>query len=174
MLHICVKKMGIHIWKRFGSRSAFQYLHLPEVYTVGTKAKKKQDVFLKGGSGYIYKQAPEEQKRVDNQRMINVGHSGVWKKFHGGTKDTRSFRWSAKAPEPVRTSFDHFVDNTGHGQTSYVAAREAAAVANQEEMDRRRNEDMTQENAVRLSVRRDNRRRERYTMMLREAKTKFE
>ena len=114
--------MGIHIWKRFGPRSAFQYLHLPEVYTVGTKAKKKQDVFLKRGSGYIYKQAPEEQKRVDNQRMINVGHSGVWKKFHGGTKDTRSFRWSAKAPEPVGTSFDHFVDNTGHGQTSYVAA----------------------------------------------------
>ena len=106
--------------------------------------------------------------------MLNPEHSGVWKKFHGGTKDTRSFRWSAKAPEPVRTSFDHFVDNTGHGQTSYVAAREAAAVANQEEMDRRRNEDMAQENAVRVSVRRDNRRRERYTKMMKETKTKFE
>ena len=94
--------------------------------------------------------------------------------FMEAQKNTRSFRWSAKAPEPVRTSFDHFVDNTGHGQTSYVAAREAAAVANQEEMDRRRNEDMAQENAVRLSVRRDNRRRERYAMMLREAKTEFE
>ena len=33
---------------------------------------------------------------------------------------------------------------------------------------------MAQENAVRLAVRRDNRRRERYYMMLREAKTKFE
>ena len=30
------------------ARSAFQYLHLPGVYTIGTKAKKKQDVFLKG------------------------------------------------------------------------------------------------------------------------------
>ena len=41
-------------------------------------------------------------------------------------------------------------------------------------MDRRRNEAMAQEDAVRLSVRRDNRRRERFTMMLREAKTKYE
>ena len=100
--------MVIYIWKRFGPRSAFEYLHLPGVYTVGTKAKKKQHVFLKGGSDYIYKQAPEEQKRLDNRRMINVGHSDVWKKFHGGTKDTRSFRWSAKAHEPVKTSFDPF------------------------------------------------------------------
>ena len=69
--------MGIHIWKRFGPRSAFQYLHLPRVYTVGSKAKKKQDVILKGGSGCIYKQAPDEKQRLDNHRMINVGHSGV-------------------------------------------------------------------------------------------------
>ena len=122
--------MGIHIWKRFGPRSAFQYLHLPEVYTVGTKAKKKQDVYLKGGSGYIYKQAPEEKQRwIIRERYINVGHSGVWKKFHGGTKETRSFRWSAKGVPPVSTSFDH---NTGYGQTSSLASREAAAVVNQE------------------------------------------
>ena len=57
------------------------------------------------------------------------------KKIHGGTKDTRRFRWSAKGVPPVSTSFDHFVDNTGHGQTSYLAAREAAAMANPEEMD---------------------------------------
>ena len=101
------------MWKRFGPRSAFQDLHLPGVYTVGTKAKKKQDVFLKGGSGYIYKQAPEEKKRLENQQLNNVGHSGAWKKFYGGTKDTRSFRWSAKAPNPMSTSFDHFVDNWG-------------------------------------------------------------
>jgi len=46
--------MGIHIWKRFGPRSAFQYLNLSGVYSVGTKAKKKQQVFLNGGDGYIY------------------------------------------------------------------------------------------------------------------------
>ena len=54
--------MGIHIWKRFGPRSAFQYLNLSGVYSVGTKAKKKQQVFLKGGNGYIYKQDPGEEK----------------------------------------------------------------------------------------------------------------
>ena len=88
--------MGIHIWKRFGPRSAFQYLHLDGVYTVGTKAKKKRDVFLKGGSGYIYKQAPDEKKKWENQQLINTGHSDVWKKFYGGAKNTRSIRWSAK------------------------------------------------------------------------------
>ena len=41
--------MGIFIWKRFGPRSAFNYLHLDNVYTVGSKAKKKQQVLLKGG-----------------------------------------------------------------------------------------------------------------------------
>ena len=56
--------MGVHIWKRFGPRSAFQYLHLDGVYTVGRKAMKKQQVFLKGGSGYIYKQTPDEKKKM--------------------------------------------------------------------------------------------------------------
>ena len=63
--------MGIHIWKRFGPRSAFQYLNLDGVYSVGTKAKKKQQVFLKGGSGYIYKQDPGEKKNwtINNSTM---------------------------------------------------------------------------------------------------------
>ena len=82
--------MGIHIWKRFGPRSAFQYLNLSGVYSVGTKAKKKQQVFLKGGDGYIYKQDPGEKKKLDNQQLNNVGHSGAWKKFYGGPKDTRA------------------------------------------------------------------------------------
>ena len=82
--------MGIHIWKRFGPRSAFQYLNLSGVYSVGTKAKKKQQVFLKGGDGYIYKQDPGEKKKFDNQQLNNVGHSGAWKKFYGGPKDTRA------------------------------------------------------------------------------------
>ena len=74
----------------------------------------------------------------------------MWKKFYGGTGDTRSFRWSAKPTPPVRTSFDHFVDN---GENSYTAAREAAAVKNQEVMDRRRAEDARQEGIIRLTVR---------------------
>ena len=156
--------MGIRIWKRFGPRSAFQYLHLPGVYTIGTKAKKKQDVFLKEGSGYIYKQAPDEKKRLDNQRLINVGHSGVWKKFYGGTKDTRSFRWSAKPTPPVRTSFDHFVDN---GENSYTAAREAAAVANQRAMDAQTAEDARQEGIIRLTVRNQQRNMRREAAVMR-------
>ena len=69
----------------------------------------------------------------------------MWKKFYGGTKDTSSCRWSAKPSPPVSTSFDHFVDNTGHGQNSYTAATEAAAVANQEELDRRPHADEVKE-----------------------------
>ena len=103
--------MGIHIWKRFGPRSAFQYLHLGGVYSVGNKAKKKQQVFLKGGSDCVYKQDPGEKKKLDNQQLNNVRHSGAWKKFYGGPKDIRDFRWTAKAMPPVKTSFDHFVDN---------------------------------------------------------------
>ena len=102
---------------------------------MGTKAKKKQQVFLKGGDGYIYKQDPGEEKKLDNQQLNNVGHSGAWKKFYGGPKDTRGFRWSSKAPEPVSTSFDHFVDNWNRGIHSYNTAREAAAVVNQQSID---------------------------------------
>jgi len=79
------KRMGIHIWKRFGPKSAYQYLHLDGVYTVGTSAKKKQQVYLKGGSGYIYKQDLGVKQKLDNQQLNNVGHSGAWKKFYGGS-----------------------------------------------------------------------------------------
>ena len=86
MKQVCEIKqgMGIHIWKRFGPRSAFQYLNLSGVYSVGTKAKKKQQVFLKGGPGYIYKQDPGEKKKLGNQQLNNAGHSRAWKKFYGG------------------------------------------------------------------------------------------
>ena len=47
--------MGLIIKKRFGPRNFVQYLHLKDVYTVGPKAKKEQQVYVKGGSGYIYK-----------------------------------------------------------------------------------------------------------------------
>ena len=42
--------MGVHFWKSLVlARSSFQYLHLDGAYTVGTKAKKKQQVLLKNG-----------------------------------------------------------------------------------------------------------------------------
>ena len=87
--------MGIHKWKRFGPRNAYQSLHL--------------DGYVH--CGYIYEQDPGEKKKLENQQLNNVGHSGAWRKFYGGPKDTRGFRWTAKATPPVRTSFDQFVDN---------------------------------------------------------------
>ena len=52
----------------------------------------------------------------------------------------------------MRTSFDHFVYRTGHGQNSYQAAREAAGVANQEEMDRRSAQNQFLEDAAKFKV----------------------
>ena len=50
----------------------YNILGLKEVYTVGTKAKKEQQVFVKGGTGYIYKQSPEEKAAYDSQQPINT------------------------------------------------------------------------------------------------------
>ena len=58
--------MGLIIKERFGHRKFVQYLGLKEVYTVGTKAKKEQQVFMKGGTGYIYMQSPEEKAVYDS------------------------------------------------------------------------------------------------------------
>ena len=71
-LYLGVKIMGLIIKKRFGPRNFVQYLGLKEVYTVDTKAKKEQQVFLKGGTGYIYKQSPEEKAAYDSQQPINT------------------------------------------------------------------------------------------------------
>ena len=86
------------IKKRFGDRNFVQYLGLKDTYSLGTKAKRKKQEFLKGGPGYVYKQPLSEKKAYESQQVYSVGHSGPWKKFYGGPKDTRSFRWSAKAP----------------------------------------------------------------------------
>ena len=68
--------MGLIIQKRFGPRNFVQYLGLKEVHTVGTKAKKEQQVFVKGGTGYIYKQSPEEKTAYDSQQSINTTRHG--------------------------------------------------------------------------------------------------
>ena len=66
--------MGIHIWKRFGPRSAFQYLNLSGVYSVGTKAKKKQQVFLKGVMGTFINRTLEKRKNwtISNSTMWGI------------------------------------------------------------------------------------------------------
>ena len=68
--------MGLIIKKRFGPRNFVQYLHLKDVYTVGTKAKKEQQVYVKGGTGYIYKQTPVERAAYDSQQTINTSRHG--------------------------------------------------------------------------------------------------
>ena len=101
------------IKKRFGARNFVQYLGLKDTYSIGPKAKRKKQEFLKGGPGYVYKQPPSEKKAYETQQALSVGHSGPWKKFYGGPKDTRSFRWSAKAPPPVPTSYDGLLEMWG-------------------------------------------------------------
>jgi len=64
--------MGIHIWKRFGPRSAFQYLNLSGVYSVGTKAKKKQQVFLKGGLGTF------TNRTLVRRKNWTISNSTMW------------------------------------------------------------------------------------------------
>ena len=119
--------------KVWSYRSAFEYLYSSGVYSLGREGKKQQQVFLKGGSGYICNQHPYENKKLDTQRVNNLGHLGAWKKY-GGLENTRSFRWSAQAIPPVSTNFDHFVDDWGSGHVSYTTAKKA--VENQELMDR--------------------------------------
>ena len=68
------------------------------------------------------------------------------------------------------------MDITGHGQNSYTAAREAAAVANQVAMDAQTAEDAREEGIIRLTVRNQQRNmhREAAVMRAREARTTFE
>ena len=91
--------------KRFGPRSFMAYSHLNDVYSIGTKPRKQQQVFLKGGVGYVYKTKPSEKKAIDTQRAYSVAQPGPWKHFYGGNKnaDVRSFRWSAKELPRIST-----------------------------------------------------------------------
>ena len=64
------------IKKRFGPRVFLDYLHLNDVYSIGTKPKKQQQVFLKGGVGYVYKTPPAQKKAADFQQANSIGHAG--------------------------------------------------------------------------------------------------
>ena len=104
-----------------------QYLHLKDVYTVGTKVKKEQQVFVKGGTGYVYKQAPDDKAAYDSQQAINTTRQGsLVPHFYGGNQDNRGFRWSAKPPPPVRVSFDTIMEDWDRTHVASQARVQAA------------------------------------------------
>ena len=89
------------------------YLHLNDVYSIGTKPRKQQQVFLKGGVGYVNKTKPSEKKAIDAQKAYSVDQPGSWKYFYGGNKsaDVRSFSWSAKEPPKISTGGDSLMED---------------------------------------------------------------
>ena len=114
--------------KRFGSRSFVDYLHLNDVYSIGTKPKKQQQVFLKGGSGYVYKTPPAQKKASETQKAYSIDQPGPLKYFYGGYPDPRTFRWSAKEPPRVYTGGDELIENwwgEHHRQEANVRASDA-------------------------------------------------
>ena len=130
----------MQIKKRFGPRSFVDYLHLNDVYSIGTKPRKQQQVFLKGGVGYVYKTKPSEKKAIDTQKTYSVDQPGPWKHFYGGNKsaDVRSFRWSAKEPPKISTGGDPLIENwwgEHYKQAANLRARNEAAAVRQAELD---------------------------------------
>ena len=81
--------MGLIIKKKVWSKKSCAILHLKYVYSVGTKAKKKQQVYVKGGTGYIYKQTSGEKAAYDSQQAINTTRQGsLTPHFYGGPQTT--------------------------------------------------------------------------------------
>ena len=130
----------MQIKKRFGPRSFVDYLHLNDVYSIGTKPRKQQQVFLKGGVGYVYKTKPSEKQAIDTQKTYSLNQPGPWKHFYGGNRsaDVRSFRWSAKEPPKVSTGGDPLIENwwgEHYKQVANVRARNEAAAVRQANLD---------------------------------------
>ena len=101
--------MGIIIKKRFGPCNFVQYLHLNDVYSVGPKPKKKQQVYIKNPQDYIIPQSAVNSALYNAQQAETVEKAGANKtftKYYGGTGDNRSFVWTAKPCPPVATSLD--------------------------------------------------------------------
>ena len=67
-----------------------QYMGFKDVYTVGTKAKKEQQLFVKGCTEYSYKQ-PAEEKEV-NEVLNTTRHRSLNPKLYGVTQNNRAFR----------------------------------------------------------------------------------
>ena len=121
--------MGIIIKKRFGPRNFVQYLHLKDVYSVGPKPRKKQQVYIKNPQDYIIPQSTVNSVLHDMQQGETVENKGASKhfaKYYGGTGDSRSFVWTAIPRPPVATSMDRLGDdfdrNFGLNQTNLERA----------------------------------------------------
>ena len=91
--------MGIIIMRRFGPCNFVQQLDLKNVYSVGSKKKKTQQVVYNNAQGYIIPESTENALTSVAQKSYNTAQSGASKTFanyYGGTGDTRDFVWTAK------------------------------------------------------------------------------
>ena len=101
--------MGIIIKKRFGPCNFFQYLHLNNVYSIGPKPKKKQQVVFNNPQDYILPQSTVNNALYTVQQAETVEKQGAAKsfaKYYGGMGDNRSFVWTAKPIPTVAMSMD--------------------------------------------------------------------
>ena len=94
--------MGIIIKKRFGPCNFVQYLHMNDVYSVGPKSRKEQQVYIKNPQEYIIPQSTVNSALYNVQQAETVEKDGANKTFamdYGGTGDNRSFVWTVM-PRP--------------------------------------------------------------------------
>ena len=82
--------MGISIKKRFGPRNFVQYLHLNDVYSIGPKPKKKQQVVFNNPQEYIIPQSIENNASYAAQQAETMEKQGAatsrsFAKYYGGT-----------------------------------------------------------------------------------------
>ena len=101
--------MGIIIKKRFGPRNFVQQLDLKDVYSIGSKKKKTQQVGFNNPQGYIIPESAENTLTGIAQKSYNTAQNGaskIFANYYGGTGDTRDFVWTAKPRPPVATSLD--------------------------------------------------------------------
>ena len=106
--------MGIIIKKRFGPRNFVQQLGFKDVYTIGPKKKKAQQVGFDNPQEYIIPQNDINDFTRDMQQSYNTAQKGASKTFanyYGGTGDTRSFIYTAKPLPPVATSMDRLAED---------------------------------------------------------------
>ena len=83
--------MGVISKKRFGPRNFVQYLHLKDVYSVGPKPRKKQQVYIKNPQEYIIPQSVVNSVLHERQQSVNAEKQRATKTFanyYGGTGDT--------------------------------------------------------------------------------------
>ena len=81
--------MGIIIKKRFGPRNFVQYLHLKDVYSIGPKPKKKQQVTFNNPQDYIIPQSAVNNALYSAQQAETVEKQGAatsFAKYYGGTR----------------------------------------------------------------------------------------